>query len=204
MAAGWEESFGKSHHVKRKKRNFKFLNVLLTNTRREKKLDFQLCHLVSLRRVTQLPILMPSPKRVAQKDWFPSTQEWDEFLDFSRMSIPQQDVVLKRLVENLLRNSGNHLILWLVITLSAGIFWNRRILVSLTLLALCAFFGQVFFTTATMADASLRLYDKNSCNDSVPISAKVVFPLNTHMSWVVFYLALTQALIFIFSTVISS
>ena len=147
---------------------------------------------------------MPSPKRVTQKDWFPSTQEWDEFLDFSRMSIPRQDVVLKRLVENLLRNSGNHLVLWLVMTLSAGIFWNRRILVSLTLLALCAFFGQVFFTTATMADASLRLYDKNSCNDSVPISAKVVFSLDTHMSWVVFYLALTRALIFIFSTVTSS
>lgn len=116
---------------------------------------------------------MPPPK-MSEKDRFPSTQQWDDFLDFSRMSIPSQDLVTKRLAENLFRNSGNHLVLWIVVTLSLGIFWNGRILASLTLLALCAFFGQVFFTTATMADASLRMCDKNNRDDPIPVSAKVI------------------------------
>jgi hypothetical protein len=110
---------------------------------------------------------MPTPK-IDKKGPFLSPKSWDDFLDFSRMSIPSnQQVLIKRWVENLLRWSGNHLAIWILLTFAWGVFLNVRILAAFALVASCGFCGKVFFVQASMAEASLRTYKKEdfSSND---------------------------------------
>ncbi|KAL3778228.1 hypothetical protein ACHAWO_012895 [Cyclotella atomus] len=99
---------------------------------------------------------------IGKKEPFLSIKSWDDFLDFSRMSIPvNQEVLLKRWLENVVRWSGNYLAIWIVITLAWGVFLNVKILAAFTLVASCGFCGKMFFVEASMAEASLRTYKKD-------------------------------------------
>jgi hypothetical protein len=102
--------------------------------------------------------------------------EWEDFLDFSRFRIPSQlDVVLKRLLENFVRFSGNYCYIGSVLTLVWGVFFNGRILGAMLLVATFGFVGKLFFVHASMAEASLKRYkiDNMSIGCDVPKSAQV-------------------------------
>jgi hypothetical protein len=129
----------------------------------------------------------PTPK-MDKKEYFPSTQPLEDYLDFSRMSVPpHRDVLLKRLLENLLRFSGNHLASWMVLLLIWGVVLNGRILAAMTILAAINFCGKALFVQASLAEASLRTFKKeDDVNERIPASAKhwfLVFAL--FVAWAV-------------------
>ena len=76
---------------------------------------------------------MPEIRR--KKLSFPNTEDWEDFLDFSRWRVPVRSVLGKRLIDNSLLYSGNYLFVWLTITLLWGLIANWSILISLVLIA---------------------------------------------------------------------
>lgn len=68
------------------------------------------------------------PPITQKKPSFPNTEAWEDFLDFSRWRVPETSVLAKRLFENLVIFSGNYLISWLVLTITAGVFVSGGIL----------------------------------------------------------------------------
>lgn len=115
---------------------------------------------------------MTTPKIDNKKSsFFRPTESWDDFLDFSRMRIPSEGVVLKRWLENLVHFSGNYLWISLVLTLAWGVLLNGRILAAILVLVASAFVGKALFVHASMAEASLK-HDRKGVED-VPDSAKV-------------------------------
>ena len=64
--------------------------------------------------------------------------EWDDFLDFSRMSVPKDDwTVNQRLCKNLCRNFvGNYLSLWAPTMLITGMCLSRKLLFALIVIIL--------------------------------------------------------------------
>lgn len=117
---------------------------------------------------------MSTPKSDT-KETFLSSECWDDFLDFSRMSIPsRQDVIFKRWIENLVRFGANYIGIWFLLATTHGLLFNWRIIAAMTLLAFCAFSGRVFFIHASMAEANLTS-EKKSNNVEIPRSAKQWF-----------------------------
>lgn len=127
-----------------------------------------------MRRLSTIIEEMPTPKIESKKrSLFRSAESWDDFLDFSRMRIPSEGIIVKRLVENLLHFSGNYFWIWIVFTLAWGVLLNGRILASALILVFGAFAGKTFYIHASMAEASLKLKSHERKDDDVPDSAKV-------------------------------
>lgn len=115
---------------------------------------------------------MPAPK-MDKKESFPSTEPLEDFLDFSRMSIPShKGVLLKRWLENLMSFSGNYIASWIMLLLIWGVVLNGRILATMALLAIVVFYGKDFFVQASLAS-----YKKEDdvINDRVRVLAKPWF-----------------------------
>ncbi|KAL3800660.1 hypothetical protein HJC23_006122 [Cyclotella cryptica] len=120
---------------------------------------------------------MKVPKIEKEKE-FPSTQSWDDFLDFSRMSIPFKNVVTKRLFDNFWRFSGNYCGIWMVLTLAWGIILKWRLLASIAIIASCASFGKLMYVKAHIFDATAnQRLDQIDVN--LPPSSKLWFLLFT-------------------------
>mmetsp|Transcript_8035 Transcript_8035/g.17204 ORF Transcript_8035/g.17204 Transcript_8035/m.17204 type:complete len:216 (+) Transcript_8035:74-721(+) len=79
-----------------------------------------------------------------KKQRFPCTKDWDDFLDFSRMRVPTEEVIAKRLVENCVQFSGNYIWVWIVITLLYGIV-NWKILGAFMAIAFGWFAAEILY-----------------------------------------------------------
>lgn len=79
-----------------------------------------------------------------KKQRFPCTEDWEDFLDFSRMRVPSEQVIAKRLVENCFQFSGNYIWVWIVITLLFGIL-NWKILGAFMTIAFGWFAAEILY-----------------------------------------------------------
>ena len=105
-----------------------------------------------------------------------NTESWDDFLDFSRWRVPPVWKVLpKRITDNFLRFSGNYLLIWLVLTISYGLFLSWRLLASLAIIAAGYRLASHLYQTACLLEARdgrIGASKRLEKDVSLPLSAK--------------------------------
>lgn len=106
-----------------------------------------------------------------------NTESWDDVLDFSRWRVPPVwNVLPKRLSQNLLRFSGNYLWIWLVLTISYGLFLSWRLLASLAIISAGCRLASHLYQTACLLEARdgrIGASKRLEKDLSLPPSAKV-------------------------------